>query len=81
MKKFFLYKNKYINITYTVKLLCSIREELCSILDNIISCDFADNSDNVGLINEICINYKCIAIAHATLFPKYCLHLCIYVCN
>ena len=62
---------------------CSILGKLCSIINNILSCNIADNIDNVGLINEICINYKCLAIAYFTLLPKYCLifYMHVYFCN
>ena len=35
-------------------VLCSILKELCGIRDNTSSCDIANNSDIVALINDIC---------------------------
>ena len=35
-------------------LLCGILKELCGILDNTSSCDIANNSGIVALINAIC---------------------------
>ena len=37
-------------------VLCGILKELCGIRDNTSSCDIANNSDIVALINDICIN-------------------------
>ena len=37
-------------------VLCGIIKELCGICDNTSSCDIANNSDIVALINDICIN-------------------------
>ena len=36
-------------------ILCAILKELCGIRDNTSSCDIANNSDIVVLINDICI--------------------------